>query len=143
MRISKMTTEGCHAKKLEQPDQLVIDFDPDVAVPWSETVRAAQDMRERLSTLGLESFVKLLASQVAEITAGTLHGPDVTVDGAAIDSRALRPGTLSGTRTVSPLKLAEAIIGDEASDFSSPREIIGQELQPLSTLLPSVRYAGC
>ena len=38
--------------------------------------------------------MKLLASQVAEITGGTLHGPDVTVDGAAIDSRALRPGAL-------------------------------------------------
>jgi UDP-N-acetylmuramoyl-tripeptide--D-alanyl-D-alanine ligase len=38
--------------------------------------------------------VKLLASQVAETTGGTLHGPDVTVDGAAIDSRVLRPGAL-------------------------------------------------
>ncbi|MBV8986855.1 MAG: UDP-N-acetylmuramoyl-tripeptide--D-alanyl-D-alanine ligase [Acidimicrobiia bacterium] len=38
--------------------------------------------------------MKLLASQVAEIAAGTLHGPDVTVDGAAIDSRVLRPGAL-------------------------------------------------
>ena len=38
--------------------------------------------------------MKLLASHVAEITGGTLHGPDVTVDGAAIDSRVLRPGTL-------------------------------------------------
>ncbi|MBV8980142.1 MAG: UDP-N-acetylmuramoyl-tripeptide--D-alanyl-D-alanine ligase, partial [Acidimicrobiia bacterium] len=38
--------------------------------------------------------MKLLASQVAEITGGTLHGPDVTVDGAGIDSRVLRPGAL-------------------------------------------------
>ena len=38
--------------------------------------------------------MKLLASQLAEITDGTLHGPDVTVDGAAIDSRTLPPGAL-------------------------------------------------
>jgi len=38
--------------------------------------------------------VKRLASEVAEITGGSLHGPDVTVDGAAIDSRVLRPGAL-------------------------------------------------
>ena len=38
--------------------------------------------------------MKLLASQVADITAGTLDGPDVTVDGAAIDSRVLKPGAL-------------------------------------------------
>jgi len=38
--------------------------------------------------------VKLTASQIAEITGGTAHGPDVTVDGAAIDSRMLKPGAL-------------------------------------------------
>ena len=38
--------------------------------------------------------VKLTASQVAEIVGGTMHGPDVTVDGAAIDSRVLRPEAL-------------------------------------------------
>jgi UDP-N-acetylmuramoyl-tripeptide--D-alanyl-D-alanine ligase len=38
--------------------------------------------------------VKLLVSQVADITGGTVHGPDVTVDGAAIDSRLLRAGAL-------------------------------------------------
>jgi UDP-N-acetylmuramoyl-tripeptide--D-alanyl-D-alanine ligase len=40
------------------------------------------------------SSVKLTTSRVAEITSGTVHGPDVTVDGAAIDSRALRHGAL-------------------------------------------------
>jgi UDP-N-acetylmuramoyl-tripeptide--D-alanyl-D-alanine ligase len=38
--------------------------------------------------------VKLLASQIADIAGGSLEGPDVAVDGAAIDSRALRPGAL-------------------------------------------------
>ncbi len=38
--------------------------------------------------------MKLAASQVAEITSGSLHGPDVTVAGAAIDSRVLEPGAL-------------------------------------------------
>ena len=38
--------------------------------------------------------VKLTTSQVAEIVGGTMHGPDVTVDGAAIDSRVLRPEAL-------------------------------------------------
>jgi len=38
--------------------------------------------------------VKVLASQVAQITGGELHGPDVTVDGAAIDSRVMQPGAL-------------------------------------------------
>jgi UDP-N-acetylmuramoyl-tripeptide--D-alanyl-D-alanine ligase len=42
----------------------------------------------------LEQLVKVAASEVATITGGTLDGPDATVDGASIDSRALRPGTL-------------------------------------------------
>ncbi|WP_344779425.1 UDP-N-acetylmuramoyl-tripeptide--D-alanyl-D-alanine ligase [Gordonia caeni] len=36
----------------------------------------------------------LLASQIAAATGGTLHGPDVQVDSAGIDSRAARPGQL-------------------------------------------------
>jgi len=38
--------------------------------------------------------VHLLASQIAAATGGTLHGPDVTVDSASIDSRSARPGQL-------------------------------------------------
>ena len=38
--------------------------------------------------------MKLTARQVAEMTGGELHGPDVIVDGAAIDSRVLQPGAL-------------------------------------------------
>ncbi len=38
--------------------------------------------------------VHLLASQIAAATGGTLHGPDVQVDSAGIDSRALRAGQL-------------------------------------------------
>ena len=36
----------------------------------------------------------MLASQVAAAVGGTLAGPDVIVDGASFDSRALRPGSL-------------------------------------------------
>ncbi|MCK0439206.1 UDP-N-acetylmuramoyl-tripeptide--D-alanyl-D-alanine ligase [Gordonia alkaliphila] len=36
----------------------------------------------------------LLASQIAAATGGTLHGPDVRVDSAGIDSRAASPGQL-------------------------------------------------
>jgi UDP-N-acetylmuramoyl-tripeptide--D-alanyl-D-alanine ligase len=38
--------------------------------------------------------VRLLASEVAAATGGTLHGDDVAVDGASFDSRSLQPGQL-------------------------------------------------
>ena len=49
---------GCHAKKIEKPDLLVMDFDPDVGLEWSHVVDAALDLRERLKAMKLESFVK-------------------------------------------------------------------------------------
>jgi UDP-N-acetylmuramoyl-tripeptide--D-alanyl-D-alanine ligase len=39
-------------------------------------------------------IVRLDANAVARVVAGTLHGPDVEVEGAAVDSRVLRPGQL-------------------------------------------------
>ncbi|MCU1449843.1 MAG: UDP-N-acetylmuramoylalanyl-D-glutamyl-2,6-diaminopimelate--D-alanyl-D-alanine ligase [Acidimicrobiales bacterium] len=38
--------------------------------------------------------MKVALSDVAAVVGGTLHGPDGTVDGATIDSRAVRPGAL-------------------------------------------------
>ena len=36
----------------------------------------------------------MLASRIAEVVGGTLHGPDVSVEGASFDSRTVRPGEL-------------------------------------------------
>ena len=44
--------------RLEQPDQVVFDLDPDEALPFSRVASAARRVRALLSQLGLESFVK-------------------------------------------------------------------------------------
>ncbi len=49
---------GSREDKLEQPDMMIFDLDPAPEVDWGEMVKAARLMRERLSNLGLESFVK-------------------------------------------------------------------------------------
>jgi bifunctional non-homologous end joining protein LigD len=51
-------TWGCRADKLEQPDRLVFDLDPDPAVPWQRVIESAQQVRQFLQELELESFVK-------------------------------------------------------------------------------------
>jgi bifunctional non-homologous end joining protein LigD len=49
---------GSRADKLEQPDRLVFDLDPDTHVPWTTVIQSARQVRQFLQELGLESFVK-------------------------------------------------------------------------------------
>lgn len=51
-------TWGCHADKVERPDLIVFDLDPDAHLDWEEVALAAFDVRRRLNELGLTSFVK-------------------------------------------------------------------------------------
>ena len=43
---------------LEQPDQVILDLDPDEALPFSRVAEAARRVRALLTDRGLESFVK-------------------------------------------------------------------------------------
>jgi bifunctional non-homologous end joining protein LigD len=49
---------GSTVKKLETPDLVTFDLDPDVGLPWSQVTAAALEVREALAGLGLISFAK-------------------------------------------------------------------------------------
>jgi bifunctional non-homologous end joining protein LigD len=49
---------GSRADKLETPDRLIFDLDPDPEVPWNRVVQSARQVRQFLQELGLESFLK-------------------------------------------------------------------------------------
>jgi bifunctional non-homologous end joining protein LigD len=49
---------GSKQPKLTMPDQLIFDLDPGDDVAWADVVAAAQEVRERMEQLDLESFVK-------------------------------------------------------------------------------------
>jgi len=49
---------GSRVENFEKPDRLIFDLDPGEGVPWSGVIEAAQDMRDKLETMGLKSFVK-------------------------------------------------------------------------------------
>ncbi|HEX2675559.1 MAG TPA: non-homologous end-joining DNA ligase [Polyangiales bacterium] len=51
-------TWGSRAKRLEYPDQLTFDLDPDEGLPWQRVTEAAHALHDRLEALGLPSFVK-------------------------------------------------------------------------------------
>lgn len=62
-------TWGCHADKLEKPDLLVFDLDPDVGLGWEKVALAAFEMRRRLRDAGLESFVKTTGGKGLHVVA--------------------------------------------------------------------------
>ncbi len=62
-------TWGCHTDKLERPDLIVLDLDPDPAVPFEQTSLAALALRKRLGDLGLDSWVKTTGGKGLHVVA--------------------------------------------------------------------------
>jgi bifunctional non-homologous end joining protein LigD len=60
---------GSREDKLEQPDMMIFDLDPAPEVEWASMIKAARLMRERLSNLGLASFVKTTGGKGLHIVA--------------------------------------------------------------------------
>jgi bifunctional non-homologous end joining protein LigD len=57
--VLEVHARGCHIQKIDRPDLLVLDLDPDPSVKFGKTREAAFELREILSLIGLESFVKV------------------------------------------------------------------------------------
>lgn len=49
---------GCLASHPDRPDRMIFDLDPDPEVAWDTLVNAAFEVRDRMSELGLHSFLK-------------------------------------------------------------------------------------
>ncbi len=49
---------GSRAPRLDRPDRLIFDFDPDDAVGWKDLVSAVGVVRTLLEDLGLQAFIK-------------------------------------------------------------------------------------
>ncbi|HEX3535790.1 MAG TPA: DNA ligase D [Stellaceae bacterium] len=58
MGVLEIHPWGSTVKKLETPDRITFDFDPDVGLPWDRVTDAAIQLREALLGIGLESFPK-------------------------------------------------------------------------------------
>jgi bifunctional non-homologous end joining protein LigD len=49
---------GSRATKVEYPDLMIFDVDPDVGLPWTRVVEGCRALRARLHELGLRSWLK-------------------------------------------------------------------------------------
>jgi bifunctional non-homologous end joining protein LigD len=56
--VLEIHTWGSRKDRLEQPDRLIFDLDPDPALPWKQIREAAETLRGRMSALGFAAFVK-------------------------------------------------------------------------------------
>jgi bifunctional non-homologous end joining protein LigD len=58
MGVLEIHVWGTTARRLEKPDRLIFDLDPDPAAEWPRMVTAAREVRLLLKELGLASFLK-------------------------------------------------------------------------------------
>jgi bifunctional non-homologous end joining protein LigD len=49
---------GCTADNPLLPDRMIFDLDPDPGAPWKNVIDGAAEVRERMTELGLQSFLK-------------------------------------------------------------------------------------
>lgn len=61
------------ADALEQPDRLIFDLDPGPGVAWPAMVRAARELRRRLESVGITSFVRTSGGKGLHVVAPLAH----------------------------------------------------------------------
>ena len=76
--VLEVHVRGSTIDRLDLCTRIVFDIDPGEGVAWQQVVAAARDVRQRLSTLGLESFVKLTGGKGLHVV--------LPIDGADWDS---------------------------------------------------------
>jgi bifunctional non-homologous end joining protein LigD len=74
--ILEIHTWNSRTEALEQPDRLVFDLDPADDVPWPAVIAAAHVVRDRLRSIGLESFVKTTGGKGLHVVAPIVPGPE-------------------------------------------------------------------
>jgi bifunctional non-homologous end joining protein LigD len=56
MSVLELHIWSARIDRIEQPDRMVFDLDPDEDLPFAAVVSAARDLKQRLERLGLQSF---------------------------------------------------------------------------------------
>lgn len=98
---------GSRFDALDKPDRLVLDLDPGPGVTWRSIKSAALETRELLSSLGLESWVKLTGGKGIHVVVPVERRVDWNIANAFVKAAAERLSRDKPTLYVS--KAAKAI----------------------------------
>lgn len=93
MGVIEIHLWGARADRIEHPDRIVFDVDPDPSTPWNEVVATARRLRERLAELGLETWLKTTGGKGLHLVAPIRRGPgweDVKRFSAAVATSLVR-----------------------------------------------------
>lgn len=71
----ELHTWGARRDRLDRPDRMIFDLDPDPTLPFSSVVDAALQIRARLDDLGLKSFVKTSGGKGLHVVVPITRGP--------------------------------------------------------------------
>lgn len=74
--VLELHTWGARRDRVEQPDRIVIDLDPDPSVSWQRVVEGARQVREAFAILELESFVKTTGGKGLHVVVPFRRGPE-------------------------------------------------------------------
>jgi len=67
---------GCRVDDPEHPDRLVIDLDPDEALPWARVCDGAEILKERLQSMGLRPFLRTTGGKGLHLVMALTGGHD-------------------------------------------------------------------
>jgi bifunctional non-homologous end joining protein LigD len=67
---------GARADRLDRPDLIVFDIDPDPAVPWKQVIETATLLRGHLEDLGLAAFARVTGGKGVHVVSPLVRRPD-------------------------------------------------------------------
>jgi bifunctional non-homologous end joining protein LigD len=134
---------GAREDRQDAPDRLVFDLDPDPSVPWARTIRAAIDLRERLTSLGIVSFPKTTGGKGIHIVVPFRRGPsweDVARIGSSVAASMIQEDPEGFTATLSKARrhgkiLIDTLRNRRGATWVAPYSPRAREGAPVSTPL--------
>jgi bifunctional non-homologous end joining protein LigD len=106
---------GARVGRIDYPDRLIFDLDPDQGVPFDAVKMAAKDLRRRLSDKGLESYLKCTGGKGLHVTVRLAEKDNwgkVKAFGAALAEEMVRDVPAAYVATMSKAKRKGKIFFD-------------------------------